>query len=802
MTMVFAQQPTDCVNSIIVCGSSEINLDVNGIGFQELFGSNNCASQENNSLWLQVTLVSNGTLGFTLTPGSTAITEDYDFFIFGPNVNCNNLGQAIRCSTTNPQAAGQGNNLTGMNGTETDVSEGPGPNGNSFVRWLDVLAGETYFIVIDRPIGNSPFNLEWTGTAQFPEPPVNGSNNDITVLNLENCDVLLPYNDGFTSFNLELNTNLVIGTQTNTIVTYHETESDANININAITSPYINLSNPQEIFIRLTNTITGCFEITQFDLNVSLGPEFAEPSDFELCDNFDDNNATNGFTTFNLQLRNEEILNGLDPSEVIITYHESLFDAETDINAIPFLYTNINADMQTVFVRIESATNSNCYSITTLVLIVKPVPQAINFSILQCDEDGNIDGFTIFDLTESHDVITDNDPNLSTQFYTSFNDAQNSINEIDGNSFFNWLNPQTIYVQVIDDISDCFNIAELLLEVSTTQSNDTQLRVCDDDGTEDGFYNFNLNDAENDIVNGLPVGLPVSYFEIYEDALLMQNSISNMYTNILAYSQIVYARVGSLNECYGISEIELTINELPQLLDDETQYYCLNFYPEYITINAGISNDNPNNYTYSWSSGQDTFEIQVNETGNYTVTVTNSYDCTQERTITVEASNIATFDTIEVIDGSQNNTVTIVVSGEGIYVYAIHDNEGMHTPFQSSNVFYNINPGIYVVEVRDIKNDCGIVEDVISVIGFPQFFTPNNDGYNDTWVVKGISSQFQPNSKILIFDRFGKLLKQLDPIGEGWDGTFNGKPLPVSDYWFSVTLQDGRTFMDHFSLKR
>src|SRR5690606_3477374 len=114
---------------------------------------------------------------------------------FGPNVSCGNIGQAIRCSTTNPEAAGQNNNFTGMNQTETDVSEGPGPNGNSFVQWLNVNAGETYFIVIDRPVGNSPFRLTWTGTAEFAEPPVNQTT-DIDALNLESCDTVIPLNDG------------------------------------------------------------------------------------------------------------------------------------------------------------------------------------------------------------------------------------------------------------------------------------------------------------------------------------------------------------------------------------------------------------------------------------------------------------------------------------------------------------------------------------------------------------------------------------------------------------------------------
>ena len=166
-TFGFCHQPNDCQNSVTVCGNSSFTLDVSGIGTQELTGSNTCSSQENNSIWLEVTIASSGTLAFTLTPGSTDINEDYDFFLFGPDVTCGNIGQAIRCSTTNPAAASQGNNLTGMNATDPDPDEGPGADGDSFVSDLDVLAGETYFLVIDRPIGNSPFSLEWTGTATF-----------------------------------------------------------------------------------------------------------------------------------------------------------------------------------------------------------------------------------------------------------------------------------------------------------------------------------------------------------------------------------------------------------------------------------------------------------------------------------------------------------------------------------------------------------------------------------------------------------------------------------------------------------
>ena len=88
------------------------------------------------------------------------------------------------------------------------------------------------------------------------------------------------------------------------------------------------------------------------------------------------------------------------------------------------------------------------------------------------------------------------------------------------------------------------------------------------------------------------------------------------------------------------------------------------------------------------------------------------------------------------------------------------------------------------------------------VIGYKKFFTPNSDGYTDTWNVIGITKDYQARSKIYIFDRFGKLLKELDPLTPGWDGTFNGKPMPQTDYWFKVILEDGRMFKGHFSLIR
>ncbi|RXJ50628.1 T9SS type B sorting domain-containing protein [Gelidibacter gilvus] len=793
----YAQEPTDCIDSVIICGNSTVNLNVNGVGVQELNNSNTCGSSEHNSIWLQVTLVTDGTLGFTLRPNSSAIQEDYDFFVFGPNVLCNNIGQAIRCSTTNPASAGLPNNLTGMNASSVDTSEGPGPHGDSFVRWLDVQAGDTYFIVIDRPIGNSGFTLEWTGTAEFSPPPVS-QENALTPLDLEMCDTVIPYEDGFTSFNLEVNTPIIAGTQTNVSLSYHLTDSDANIDINPLSSPYTNISNPQDIFVRITNTITGCFEITDFSLSVNLGPEYEPPSPFSLCDSNGDGNNNNGHTFFDLNSKNSEILKGQDPSSINISYHESKISAEMGTAALSSPYYNLIPNNQQIFVRIEDALRTNCRTISTLNLVVNPLPEIFEATLVQCDLDGTIDGFTIFNLEQAKEALTAGSLNRSLRYYLNTDDAENNNNEISGSAYKNIMNPQVLSVRVTDDLTGCYSMTKLNLEISTTTVNNAQLDACDNDSSEDGLYSFNLSDVDGTVLSSLPQGLDLFYYETYEDALLENNPLLNEFTNTIPYSQTIYARVEKSNACYGISEVELRVFEMPNVELEDEAIYCLNKFPDKITITGGVINDPPNNYTYAWSTGESTSEIMVDNPGSYSVRISNPNGCFKDRTIKVLASNIATITQIDITDATQNNTVKLLLNGEGDYEYALDDING---PYQNSATFEKVLPGFHSVFVRDI-NGCGITVENISVIGFPKYFTPNNDGINDRWQVSGIDAQFQSKSTIYIFDRMGKLLNELHPLSNGWDGNFLGKPMPTNDYWFSVTLQDGRVFNGHFSLKR
>ncbi len=147
---------------------------------------------------------------------------------------------------------------------------------------------------------------------------------------------------------------------------------------------------------------------------------------------------------------------------------------------------------------------------------------------------------------------------------------------------------------------------------------------------------------------------------------------------------------------------------------------------------------------------------------------------------------------------ARNQIVHVLAEGLGEYEYNI-DN-GI---WQDGTEFINLSAGEHRVGARD-KQGCGENYATVLVIGYPAFFTPNGDGFNETWNVFALKQQ---NASISIFDRYGKLLKQIETSGEGWDGTSSGNKMPTNDYWFKleysdINTQEPKTFVSHFTLKR
>ena len=186
----------------------------------------------------------------------------------------------------------------------------------------------------------------------------------------------------------------------------------------------------------------------------------------------------------------------------------------------------------------------------------------------------------------------------------------------------------------------------------------------------------------------------------------------------------------------------------------------------------------------------------MQQAGTYTITVTNDKGCKKTKTFIVKASEKAIYENAVVKDFAGNkNTITIQYKGTGDYEFSLDG-----TSYQDNATFTNVAPGSYTISIRD-KNGCGItISDLIYVLDYPRFFTPNGDGFNDTWKINNLGSL--PQSRIVIFDRYGKLLKELTTADDSWNGTFTGAPLPSDDYWFQLIFADGKIIKGHFSLKR
>ena len=167
--------------------------------------------------------------------------------------------------------------------------------------------------------------------------------------------------------------------------------------INALTSPYTNITNPQAIVVRVESAVTGCFDTFVMELMVNPLPLTNTPTPLEACD---DNN--DGFAEFDLTDKDAEILNGQDPLLYIVSYYETLSDAESNTGPLTSPYTNTTPNTQTVFARLENS-SSGCFGIVALILQIETTNPTIT-----CPEDqeGSVDATCNFTLPDYTSLAT------------------------------------------------------------------------------------------------------------------------------------------------------------------------------------------------------------------------------------------------------------------------------------------------------------------------------------------------------------------------------------------------------------
>ena len=675
-------------------------------------------------------------------------------------------------------------------------------------------SGQTIYVQMTNNLNSTCFATTSFDLIIYEQPVAN------TVPTMILCD---DDNNGTMPFVLTDQDNF-INTATGMTITYHQSQPDADTGANPISSPFE--SGNTTIFARVENDLspTTCYDTSSFDLEVyeSAFPlDTTSISPLESCDNTSFGTDTDGTILFDLTLNETDILNGQSATDFTLTYFTDAgysIPITTPANS----FQNTTAGGQTIYVRMTNNLEGTCYADTSFEIEVFELPTILDTYLFKnCDEDGNPNAETDFNLDEANDFITLGDASLTVTYYSTIANANAGTSSI--LSTYNNRDGNTVYAR-IETSDGCYRVSIITLQVSTTSfpaGFSVSLETCDDDDTIDGLHIFNLSDASPSLIAEFPSGqnLTVHYYRTLSDAQLEVDEIlpQDGYMSETPFSQTIYVRVESNDngDCFGLGgNLTLIVNPRPEFEVDPEAIVCLNL--PAITL----STYNPNDvYTYEWTDENNTVisnlpTAQVAVGGTYTViaTTTDGTNCESFlHEIVVSESIIASidYDDVTITDDSDNNTITINNDnnnlGIGDYEFALDNGNGGIGFYQDEAFFENVAPGIRIIYVQD-KNSCGVAELEIAVIGFPKFLTPNNDGENDTWQIKGVSDGFFVNSTIYIFDRYGKIIANIDATGDGWDGIYKGQALPSNDYWFTAELVDRygniRTRKGHFSLIR
>ena len=244
-----------------------------------------------------------------------------------------------------------------------------------------------------------------------------------------------------------------------------------------------------------------------------------QPSDYQLCDDSTDGDDANGFATFDLTLKINEILNTQDPSQFEVTFFESLVAAQSNTEQItnPNSYVNSSQTIQTIFARLTDTTTSD-FDTTTFSIIVNPiylVSPVTDFYTCDDTESGDdTDGIAVFDLSLIvEELITLNGSNwdFGVRFYTSQSDAVIDINTIA--SITNYINStpiEEIYFRVEVNSTSCLSYGSFFINVIACANTDedgvsdsdedlnSNGNLADDDTDSDGIPNYMDNDDDND----------------------------------------------------------------------------------------------------------------------------------------------------------------------------------------------------------------------------------------------------------------------------------------------------------------
>ena len=503
-------------------------------------------------------------------------------------------------------------------------------------------------------------------------------------------------------------------------------------------------------------------------------------------------------------------------SGVVIQYYPTLDDAARKINEIDqaVAYENPNPEqsgtnwVDEIWANVEvvELNTINCIGLKKVAnLHIERLPTAYAVSpFRECDDDD--DEFYPFDTSRVYQELTQGQTNIGVSYF-----------DTDYNLLFTGMLPnpynssnQTIIARVENNPSSntpsCYEETEIVFVVDDTPNFNPvpALKLCDNsDGIIDDNATFNTESIETAILDG-QTDIVFAYYDSNGNAL--PSPLPPLFTT--SSTSIRVELISTINNsCVSEGFIDFEVIENPSFDLDQKALLCLNEG----SVDIGIRNPG-DDYSFTWEHVDEdnnvtvvgtTPSINVSKGGKYTLTATGLgvLGCSTSKSIEIFTSELAKLNEKDIVIGgfsSTENTVEILVDnlGVGDYEYSL-DNSS----FQDEPYFTQVRPGMRTISVRD-KIGCGVSNLQVGVVGYYKYFSPNNDGINDTWQVLGLKTTFNSLSNVYIYDRYGRFLSQISGPDEAWDGSYQGQPLPADDYWFRLELEDGRIYTGHFSLMR
>ncbi|MGB3605853.1 DUF7619 domain-containing protein [Psychroserpens sp.] len=525
-------------------------------------------------------------------------------------------------------------------------------------------------------------------------------------------------NDGIAIFDIESQTFQILSDLNfnEYTVTYHETQLDANQQINPVFTPYANNSSPQTIFVAVVENSTGNLETTSFGLVVNPAPLYDWSFDLNICSDSQD-----GFGTFDLTSLEQEFMNG--NFNLSVTYYETFPDAVNGSNAIPnpTAFTNTIPFSQNIFVRVSDLV-TGCFYVNDVPGLILNVNLGISVNqptaLVACDDDG--DGFAVFNLDDKTEEVLNG--NSSTQFQVTYHetpfDADNGTNAILETYTNTIASLQTLFVRVSSNFSNCYQTTtlDLIVETNCVAITDASITSCTSNPNLIGV--FDLTEENTTIVNGNDLAnYNFSYHLTAGDAENQTNPITNT-ENFTASGNvtIIYVFVEEISTGNSsIATLTLNVSEIPIATFNNFENICSGqevFLAPEVTGGSG-------SYEFEWNTGETNEGIFVSIGGTYSVTVTDSiFGCSTFATLDVFEDESPDIQQLPVQDICTNDLIGFdltqyeqqIASASGLEFEYFFDNASL---INDSNQISNatdfdltVNIETIFVKVSSLNNEC------------------------------------------------------------------------------------------------